>query len=112
MDRDFNGLVLAAATEFPVMTASTVMAEALALRWVVSLSIQLGFRRIWLVTDWLQLFQRWKAPPDESSYLSAIIHDCFFFFVVLLILWTCVLFVVLGTWLQTFLPGRLPPTPV
>lgn len=60
------------------MTSSAVMAEASALRWVMSLAIKLGLMRIWLETDCLQIFQRWKRHLDEGSYLSSIIHDFFF----------------------------------
>ncbi|XP_057429610.1 uncharacterized protein LOC130722787 [Lotus japonicus] len=74
--RNCDGEVMAAACSFPIFTISPLLAEAMSLRWTMQLAIDLGFRRICLETDCLQLFKAWKAREAGRSYLSTIIHDC------------------------------------
>lgn len=61
------------------MVGSVVVVEALAFRWVASLAVELGFRRVCFQTDSLQLFHMWKKPPDGENYLSIVIKDCLLF---------------------------------
>lgn len=77
--RNYEALVLASSAVVFGRASSTVVAEALALRWAVSLAVDLGFQRVCFETDRLQLFQLWKKLPDESNYLSTILNDCFLF---------------------------------
>ncbi|XP_057450622.1 uncharacterized protein LOC130742539 [Lotus japonicus] len=75
--RDRHGEVLASAAQHLLHDSSPIMGEAMALRWSMQLAVQMGFRRVLFETDCLQLFQRWKKPPDDRSYLASIIVDSF-----------------------------------
>ncbi|XP_057452461.1 uncharacterized protein LOC130744291 [Lotus japonicus] len=74
--RNCNGEVMAAACSYPHSALSPLLAEAMSLRWTMQLAIDLGFRRICLETDCLQLFNCLKAKENERSYLSSIIREC------------------------------------
>ncbi|XP_057419100.1 uncharacterized protein LOC130713345 [Lotus japonicus] len=75
--RDRHGEVLASAAQHLLPASSPIMGEAMTLRWSMQLAVQMGFGRVLFETDCLQLFQRWKKPPDGRSYLASIIADCF-----------------------------------
>ncbi|XP_057432744.1 uncharacterized protein LOC130725541 [Lotus japonicus] len=74
--RNHRGEVMASACSYPVHVTTPLLAEAMAMRWSLQLAIDLGFRRISLETDCLQLFNHWHAKEDGRSYLSSIINDC------------------------------------
>ncbi|XP_057432151.1 uncharacterized protein LOC130724903 [Lotus japonicus] len=76
--RNSEGEVMAAACSYPLSIISPLLAEAVSMRWSMQLTIDLGFRRILLETDCLQLFKAWKAKEAGRSYLSSIISDCRF----------------------------------
>lgn len=75
--RNMLGEVLASAAQYLLHAASAILGEALAFPWSMQLAIQMGFRRVLFETNFLQLFQLWKKPPDGRSYLSSIVGDCF-----------------------------------
>ncbi|XP_057418946.1 uncharacterized protein LOC130713173 [Lotus japonicus] len=75
--RNCNGEVMAAACSYPLSALSPLLAEAMSLRWTMQLAIDLGFRRICLETDCLQLYNCWKAQDNGRSYLSSIIREWF-----------------------------------
>ncbi|XP_057436973.1 uncharacterized protein LOC130729288 [Lotus japonicus] len=74
--RDEEGMILAAVTLASVMMQSAGLAEALCLRWVMSLALELGFFNVCFETDSLQLFQWWRIRSRGCSYLDLIISDC------------------------------------
>ncbi|XP_057433409.1 uncharacterized protein LOC130726195 [Lotus japonicus] len=68
--------IMAAATSHPVPVLSSLLAEASGLRWTLRLARELGFRRVCLETDCLQLYQWWQNGTVGRSYLDTIIGDC------------------------------------
>ncbi|XP_057426083.1 uncharacterized protein LOC130719473 [Lotus japonicus] len=74
--RNNNGEVMAAAALGFTSASSALMAEALAFRWSVSLAKDLGFFRVVLETDCLQLFEAWKKNRLGDSYLFSVLNDC------------------------------------
>ncbi|XP_057444764.1 uncharacterized protein LOC130737009 [Lotus japonicus] len=74
--RNHNGEVMAAAALGFMSAPSALMAEALAFRWCVSLAKDLGFFRVVLETDCLQLFEAWKKNRPGDSYLFSLLNDC------------------------------------
>ncbi|XP_057423606.1 uncharacterized protein LOC130717403 [Lotus japonicus] len=74
--RNHQGDIMAAATSYPVPIFSSLLAEACGLRWTMQLATELGFRRVCLETDCLQLFQWWQKEAVGRSYLDNIIRDC------------------------------------
>ncbi|XP_057434338.1 uncharacterized protein LOC130727025 [Lotus japonicus] len=74
--RNDQGLVMAAATTFPIDAPSPLIAEALAFRWTLSLASDLFFMEIALETDCLQLFDAWNKPLHGASYFISILRDC------------------------------------
>ncbi|XP_057444459.1 uncharacterized protein LOC130736674 [Lotus japonicus] len=74
--RNKDGLIMAAASFYPVVALSATIAEALSLRWAMTLATQLGFRRVQFEVDSLQLHQAWRRREGDS-YLAMIIQDCF-----------------------------------
>lgn len=74
--RNHNGDIMAAAASSSVDAQSALMAEALAFRWCMSLARDLGFFRVILETDCLQLFETWKKNKRGDSYLFSILRDC------------------------------------
>ncbi|XP_057452921.1 uncharacterized protein LOC130744783 [Lotus japonicus] len=74
--RNCDGEVMASACSSPVSISSPLLAEALGLRWTMQLATDLGFRRITLETNCLQLFNTWRSQEEGRSYLSSIISDC------------------------------------
>ncbi|XP_057419187.1 uncharacterized protein LOC130713437 [Lotus japonicus] len=74
--RNAQGLVMAAATAFPVEAPSPLVAEALAFRWCLSLASDLFFQNIVVETDCLQLYDAWYKSMHGASYLISILKDC------------------------------------
>ncbi|XP_057426407.1 uncharacterized protein LOC130719819 [Lotus japonicus] len=74
--RNCRGEVMAAVCSYPISAISPLLAEAMSLRWTMQLAIDLGFRRICLETDCLQLYTFWQAKEVGRSYLSSIISEC------------------------------------
>ncbi|XP_057425675.1 uncharacterized protein LOC130719041 [Lotus japonicus] len=73
--RDEQGEILAAASSYPTVAASSTEAEALCLRWAMLLSSELGFRRVQIETDSLQLFHAWNRGVGRSLLFS-VVQDC------------------------------------
>ncbi|XP_057418939.1 uncharacterized protein LOC130713165 [Lotus japonicus] len=78
VSRDSNGDIMAAATRYPVVVLSPVIAEALDLQWSMELATQLGFRSVQFGTDNLELYHAWRKR-NGVSYLFSIISDCYAF---------------------------------
>ncbi|XP_057440277.1 uncharacterized protein LOC130732189 [Lotus japonicus] len=74
--RNKEGEVLAAATSTMGPVLSSVLAEALALRWALGLAKELGFRRIWVETDCLVLYNYWERREGGFSHLETVVKDC------------------------------------
>ncbi|XP_057444702.1 uncharacterized protein LOC130736943 [Lotus japonicus] len=74
--RNSHGEVMAAATNGPVGALSSLVAEAMAFRWCISLARDLGFFRVVLETDCLQLFEAWQQNKRGASYLFSVLNDC------------------------------------
>ncbi|XP_057425625.1 uncharacterized protein LOC130718990 [Lotus japonicus] len=74
--RNAHGLVMAAATTFPIDAPSPLIVEALAFRWSLSLAADLFFMEIVLETDCLKLFDAWNKPLHGASYFVSILRDC------------------------------------
>ncbi|XP_057424692.1 uncharacterized protein LOC130718190 [Lotus japonicus] len=74
--RDRHGEVLASAAQHLLHVSSPLLGEAMTFRRSMQLAVQMGFIRVLFEIDCLQLFQRWKKPPDGRSYSSSIISDC------------------------------------
>ncbi|XP_057432423.1 uncharacterized protein LOC130725188 [Lotus japonicus] len=68
--------VMAAAVAFPIDATSSIIAEALAFHWSLSLAKDLGFQTVCLETDCLQLFDTWMKAKGGDSYLFSVISDC------------------------------------
>lgn len=71
-----RGQVLAATTEVSGVETSPMLVETLCCRWVIGLSLELGYRSVLLETDCLHIYQAWKPRLDSPSYLSSIVQDC------------------------------------
>lgn len=69
-----NGEIMAATTSYPSL--SPLLVEAMTLRWSLALEIDLGFRRVCVETNCLQLCHWWKKGVEGRSYLATIIRDC------------------------------------
>ncbi|XP_057419501.1 uncharacterized protein LOC130713718 [Lotus japonicus] len=67
--RNSEGEVMAASCSYPLSIISPLLAEAVSMRWTMQLAIDLGFRRILLETDCLQLFKAWKAKEPVDHIL-------------------------------------------
>ncbi|XP_057432939.1 uncharacterized protein LOC130725760 [Lotus japonicus] len=74
--RNNHGEVLAAATTELGPVLSPVLAEALGMRWALRLATKLGFRRIWIETDCLELYTFWNRQGGEFSHLATVVFDC------------------------------------
>ncbi|XP_057425715.1 uncharacterized protein LOC130719089 [Lotus japonicus] len=74
--RNEEGLVMAAATAYPVDASSSLITEALAFRWSLSIAADLIFMDVVLETDCLQLFDAWHKPLHGPSYFIYILKDC------------------------------------
>ncbi|XP_057444846.1 uncharacterized protein LOC130737093 [Lotus japonicus] len=73
--RNSRGEVLAAACSYygPVLSPTT--AEALSMRWSMTMAADLGFRKVVLETDCSLLVDAWKRNGG-CSYLDSIVRDC------------------------------------
>ncbi|XP_057416107.1 uncharacterized protein LOC130710770 [Lotus japonicus] len=75
--RDVQAEVLAAACwHYGPVTTPTV-AEALSMRWSMTLARDLGFRRVEFESDCLPLVEAWKQNGG-CSFLDSIVRDCNF----------------------------------
>ncbi|XP_057418315.1 uncharacterized protein LOC130712500 [Lotus japonicus] len=74
--RNGAGEVMAAATRPGVDVLSPLLAEAAAFRWVMVLSMELGFRTVNFETDFKLLYDAWRMKNLGSSYLFALLSDC------------------------------------
>ncbi|XP_057450409.1 uncharacterized protein LOC130741856 [Lotus japonicus] len=74
--RNRLGEIMAAATSHPVPVLSSLLAEASGLRWTLQLARELGFRRVCLETDCLQLYQWWQNVADFLAKNASTYANC------------------------------------
>ncbi|XP_057432537.1 uncharacterized protein LOC130725312 [Lotus japonicus] len=74
--RNNEGLIMTTACAYPVDTSTTLLAEALAFRWAITLALNLHFLEVCFETDCLQLYEAWNKGRQGSSYLMSILSDC------------------------------------
>ncbi|XP_057425852.1 uncharacterized protein LOC130719238 [Lotus japonicus] len=74
--RNHLGEIMVAATSHPIPVLPSLLTEASGFRWTLRLVMELGFRRVCLETDCLQLYQWWQNRTVGRSYLDTIVSDC------------------------------------
>ncbi|XP_021738354.1 uncharacterized protein LOC110704848 [Chenopodium quinoa] len=73
--RDWNGDVVVATCSVKMGSFDIVVAEALAARLGLSISLEAGLMPLILEVDFLQLFQKLKKGNSEKSLLGSIVGD-------------------------------------
>ncbi|XP_057444954.1 uncharacterized protein LOC130737213 [Lotus japonicus] len=76
--RNSLGQVLATAASKWPMATSVALAEAMALRWDLQLSLELGFFNVEVELDSKLVVDSWRNHRQQASYLALVISDSVF----------------------------------